>query len=97
MTKEIQRYLRQRAKGEQFDKGLLTLDQEIECRKSILEKTLNDRQNAIKDLDRQIKEYKKSNKALDQKIADVNVDVCEQEANRDLQFEQKNEYLLRKR
>lgn len=97
MTKEIQRYLRQRAKGEQFDKGVLTLDQEIECRKGIFEKTLNEKQTAIKDLDKQIRDYKKSNKVLDQKIAQVNVDVCEQEANRDVEFEQQNENLLKKR
>lgn len=76
---------------------MLTLDQEIECKRKSYEKIISDRKKSIAELDKQIKDYKKKNSVLDQKIAEINIEVCEQHELRDKEFERNNKEILEKR
>lgn len=79
---------------------MLTLDQEIEMIRKSYERIILERKNKVDDLEEQIKDYKKKNKLLDNKIAEINIDVCEQQLNRNIEFEEKckksmkNRYVL---
>ncbi|GLV41140.1 hypothetical protein CBL_04664 [Carabus blaptoides fortunei] len=96
VTKEIQVYLKQLAKGESLDRGM-TLNQEIELAKTMYERIISEKQGKIHKLDNETKKFKKDNKILDEQIASINVDVCEQQVCRDLEFEKKNKESIKKR
>lgn len=61
------------------------------------ERIISEKQSKVHKLDSEIKKFKKDNKILDQQIAAVNVDVCEQQVSRDLEFEKKNKESIKKR
>lgn len=70
---------------------MLTLDQEIEILKKSYERIIMERKVKADELEIQTKEYRKRNKILDKKIAEINIDVCEQQLSRNLQFEKQSE------
>lgn len=96
MTKEIQGFLKSRAKGEQPDKGM-TFEQEVDMMKEGYEQILEEKRTKIKDLQKQLDIFKKENKILDQRIEALNVDVCEFKLNKDEQMEKVEEYIMKDR
>lgn len=91
VTKEVQVYLKNRAKGLPPDKGMLTLDQEIELTRKSYERIILERKIKVDELDARISEYARKNRSLDHKIAEINIDVCEQHLARNVEFERREE------
>lgn len=89
--------MKNKARGASVDKGLLTLDQEIELVRKSYERIIMERKYKVEELEEQINHYRKKNKELDKKISDLNIDICEQQLNRNLQFEQKEATSNKKR
>lgn len=95
VTKELQAYLKAKARGEKEEK--ITFEQEIEVIKKSYERVIEEQKEKVNELQQKINEIKKENKILDKKIADVNVDVCEMKLEYDEKMEQKEKDFLKLR
>lgn len=95
VTKELQAYLKAKARGEKEEK--ITFEQEIEVIKKSYERVIEEQKAKVNELQQKINTIKKENKVLDKKISDVNVDVCELKIEYDEKMEQKEKDLLKLR
>lgn len=96
VTKEVQGFLKSRARGEQAERGL-SFDQEVEIMKETYEQIINERKAKVHNLQKHINAIKRENKVLDEQINDVNVDVCEFKMKKDEELEKLEEYIMKNR
>ncbi|KAI4459081.1 hypothetical protein MML48_6g00013951 [Holotrichia oblita] len=76
VTKEIQTYMKARARGESPDKGL-TFEQEVDLVRQSYQRLIDAKKADCIDVQEKIDGVKQSNKTLDKAIVNLNVDVCE--------------------
>lgn len=95
VTKEVQSYLKMKAKGRQGKE--LTFEQEVELIQKSYERMINDRKQSVAELQEKIAGIRKEIKKLNRKIKDINVDVCEFKLNVDETLEQREKNLIRLR
>lgn len=76
VTKEIQTYLKAKARGESPDKGL-TFEQEVELVRQSYQRLIDTKKADCIEVQEKIDSMKQSNKSLDKAIVNLNVDVCE--------------------
>lgn len=93
VTKEVQSYLKMKAKGHASKE--LTFEQEIELVKKSYERIIEERKRCVTEVRDKIKEIKREIRKFDKKISDINVDVCEFKLNIDENLEQKEKNLIK--
>ncbi|PNF14086.1 hypothetical protein B7P43_G01047 [Cryptotermes secundus] len=86
VTRDIQLFLNRQAEDTE-DKTILSLKQELDLLKQSHEKTIQEIQKQLDDLDKKISTQKKENQRLDNKVTDLNIDINEQQLLRDFEFE----------
>ncbi|XP_012257347.4 cilia- and flagella-associated protein 43-like [Athalia rosae] len=91
INKEIQEYLKRKAKGLKDDKTQLQLERELELMHKNWEKQLADWTTKLNKLSSRIAKTKRENSILDKKITSMNVSRCEMELQRDVDSEIKVE------
>lgn len=96
LTKEIRWFLESRAKNQAGDIGL-SFDQEVEIIKDSYERTIEEKKQKIRDLQKQVGAIRKENKKLDMQIEDINVDICEFKIIQDKDLSKTEEYILKER
>lgn len=96
LTKEIRCFLETRAKNQAGDSGL-SFDQEVEIIKDSYERSIEEKKQKIKDLQRQIGMIRKESKKLDLEIEDINVDICEFKIIQDKELTKTEKYILTER
>lgn len=95
VTKEIQSYLKMKAKNENAKE--LTFEEEIDLIKQSYERIIEERKTHVKELQEKIRVIKVSTNKLNKKISNINVDVCEFKLEVDEVLEQKEKDLIRMR
>lgn len=95
VTKEVQAYLKAKMKGEKEEK--ITFEQEVELVKKSYERIIDEIKIKVKELQIKINTFKKENRILDDKITNVNVDVCEYKLEYDYDLDQNEKEMLKMR
>lgn len=93
MTKEIQSYMKAKARGESPDKGL-TFEQEVELVRQSYQKLIDIKKGDCADLQEKIDSVKDNSRLLDKQIINLNVDVCECKLNVDEEVIRKEKELI---
>ncbi|KAK4881574.1 hypothetical protein RN001_004893 [Aquatica leii] len=94
VTKDIQNYLKFKAKGFPLDRGT-SFEDEIEMQKATFEKIIQEKKDKVKELQDNINTLKKKNHSLDKQITAINVDVCEFQLDRDTEMEQRKKDIIK--
>ncbi|KAJ4435776.1 hypothetical protein ANN_18395, partial [Periplaneta americana] len=87
VTKDIQMYLRRRARGVNEEKGILSFEREISLLRESYEKQIRKLQQQLDELDMKINKQRKENRKLDARVTSLNIDVNEKQLLRDVEFE----------
>lgn len=88
--------MQSRAKNLAGDVGL-SFDQEVEIIKDSYERTIEEKKQRIRELQKQMYAIKKENRRLDMEIEDINVDICEFKIVQDKNLTKTEEYILKER
>lgn len=96
LTKDLQSYLKFKARGQSPDKGT-SFEEEIEMIKMSYQRIIDDKKNKVRELQQKINVLKKENGKFDEDIASVNVDVCEYQLERDYALEKKEKNMIKMR
>ncbi|XP_015600794.1 cilia- and flagella-associated protein 43-like [Cephus cinctus] len=91
VTRDIQVYLKRKAKNIKDDKIAQQLERELEVMHRIFEKSLKDWLLKMNDVDNKIQTTKRNNSLLDKSITETNVTRCEMELQRNLTAEEEEE------
>ncbi|KAF7398632.1 hypothetical protein HZH66_006529 [Vespula vulgaris] len=84
LTREIQIYLKRKAKNLREDRTAQRLERELEMLQNYFGKSLNEWAEKLKEVDKKIETIKKKNDFLDRMIVNMNVVRCKMEYSRDL-------------
>lgn len=97
VTKEMQAYLKRKAKGLPDDKTPQQLDDDIEAVKRKFQKVLDEEKARLETVEKEIAAVKLKNEKLDRQILEMNMARCDMELKRDIIAEEKQkEHLDRK-
>lgn len=101
VTKEIQAYLKSRARGYSPEKAL-SFEEEVEAVRASYMRIIDEKKNKVKELQKRINILHKESSgpqesSLDVQIKNVNIDVCEYQLQRDFELEKKEKHLLKTR
>ncbi|XP_076388248.1 cilia- and flagella-associated protein 43 [Megachile rotundata] len=84
VTKEMQLYLKRKARGAKDDKSQKQLTEHIAAMNQRFEKILDEYRDRLQSIETEIESTRSKNKRLDQQILEMNVARCEMEQRRDL-------------
>lgn len=84
VTKEMQRYLKRKAKGLPDEKTPQQLDEDIATMEKQFGRILEDHQARLESIEKEIAAVRSKNEQLDRQILEMNVARCEMEHRRDL-------------
>lgn len=84
VTKEMQLFLKRKARGMKEDKTQQQLAEHIEAMKQRFEQILDEQKDRLQSIQTEIESTRSKNKQLDQQILEMNVARCEMEQRRDL-------------
>ncbi|XP_034195521.2 cilia- and flagella-associated protein 43 [Osmia lignaria lignaria] len=84
VTKEMQLFLKRKARGMKEDKTQQQLAEHIEAMKQGFEQNLDEQKDRLQSIQTEIESTRSKNKQLDQQILEMNVARCEMEQRRDL-------------
>ncbi|XP_031334791.1 cilia- and flagella-associated protein 43 isoform X2 [Photinus pyralis] len=94
VTKDIQNYLKFKARGYSLERGL-SFEDEIDMQKAAFEKIIQEKKDKVNELQQSINNVKKENRKLDDEIAAVNVDVCEYQLEKDYEMEEREKNIIK--
>ncbi|PSN50662.1 hypothetical protein C0J52_09305 [Blattella germanica] len=97
VTKDIQMFLRRRVHGISEEKVIMSLEREVALLRESYEETVKELQGKMDELDKKIAIQNKANRELDNKITAVNVDVSEQQLQRDIEYETRHSEAAKER
>ncbi|KAJ9595407.1 hypothetical protein L9F63_013391, partial [Diploptera punctata] len=87
VTKDIQMLLRRRVKGMNEERVIQSPERDVALLKESYENTIKDIKGKISDLNVKIENQRKENRKLDTKITELNLNVSEQQLQRDVEYE----------
>ncbi|XP_022907276.2 cilia- and flagella-associated protein 43 isoform X1 [Onthophagus taurus] len=96
VTKDVQQYLRAKARGDSPDKGI-TFEQEVQLVKRSFERIIEERRQQVREIQKKIVSIRKNSKIIDKQISDINVDVCEQNLIIDREVLEKEKEVVQQR
>lgn len=97
VTKEMQGYLKRKAKGLPDDKTPQQLDDDIEAVKRKFQKALDEERARLEAVEKEIASLKVRNEQLDRQVLEMNMARCDMELKRDIAGEERQkDHLERK-